>query len=178
VLVEADGRVVLLDLGAVDALDAPLRAGLGRLIRAVALGRKRALCEAVLALSPDGASVSIDRAALENELAALIAEAGANATGAKLIGDMVSIGRRHRLRLEPKLVALVRALALLDGVLRGLDPARDLVADLRREAVAMLLRRVRRLFSGTLGLLRRFWNWWQLKPRVPRALPDRPPSLA
>jgi len=42
----------------------------------------------------------------------------------------------------------------------------------------MLLRRVRRLFSGPLALLRRFWDWWQLKPRVGRALPERPPSLA
>src|SRR4051795_13078209 len=62
VLVEPNGRVVLLDLGAVDAVDEPLRAGLGRLVRAVALGRRRALCEAVLALSPNGSAVSIDRA--------------------------------------------------------------------------------------------------------------------
>jgi ubiquinone biosynthesis protein len=178
VLVEADGRVVLLDLGAVDALDAPLRAGLGRLIRAIALGRKRALCDAVLALSPDGAAVSIDRAALERELASLVAEMGAQASGAKVIGDMVAIGRKHRLRMDPKLVALVRALALLDGVLRGLDPARDLVADLRREAVAALFRRVRRGVDRVGRLLGRIWSWWTLKPREVRALPSRPPSLA
>src|SRR5262249_25261540 len=39
VLIEPSGRVVLLDLGAVDAVDAGLRASLGRLVRAMALGR-------------------------------------------------------------------------------------------------------------------------------------------
>src|SRR5947209_6093690 len=68
VLVEPDGRLVLIDLGAVERVDEPLRAGLGRLVRALALGRTRALADAVLALSPDGASVAVDRARLEREL--------------------------------------------------------------------------------------------------------------
>ncbi len=133
VLVESDGRLVLIDLGAVERVDDALRADLGRLVRALALGQKRALADAVLALSPDGASVSIDRARLENELGQLVADAGGKGDGARVLAQMVALGRTHKLRLSPSLLALVRALALLDGVLRGLDPARDLVADLRRE---------------------------------------------
>ena len=144
VLVEPDGRLVLLDLGAVERVDERLRANLGRLVRALALGRKRALADAVLALSPDGASVAVDRARLERELAQLVADAGGQADGARVMQQMIALGRTHRLRMQPSLLALVRALALLDGVLRGLDPARDLVADLRREWLWSFGRRLKR----------------------------------
>ena len=154
VLVEPDGRLVLIDLGAVERVDASLRTNLGRLVRALALGRKRALADAVLALSPDGASVAIDRARLEAELQQLVADAGGQADGARVMQQMIALGRTHRLRMQPSLVALVRALALLDGVLRGLDPARDLVADLRREWLWSFGRRLGRWWRRTLGALR------------------------
>ncbi|MCU1279450.1 MAG: hypothetical protein JWM53_2996 [bacterium] len=160
VLVEADGRLVLIDLGAVERVDEGLRAGLGRLVRALALGRSRALADAVLALSPDGASVAIDRARLERELAQLVADAGGQADGARVLQQMVALGRTHKLRLQPSLLALIRALALLDGVLRGLDPARDLVADLRREWVWSFGRRVTRWWRRAIGsftALARLW---------------------
>jgi ubiquinone biosynthesis protein len=153
VLVEADGRLVLIDLGAVERVDERLRAGLGRLVRALALGRSRALADAVLSLSPDGASVAIDRARLERELQQLVADAGGQADGARVLQQMVALGRTHRLRLQPSLLALIRALALLDGVLRGLDPARDLVADLRREWLWSFGRRVSRWWRRTLATL-------------------------
>lgn len=161
VLVEASGRLVLLDLGAVERVDAPLRAGLGRLVRALALGRKRALADAVLALSPNGSAVAVDRARLESELQTLVADAGGKGDGARVLGQMVALGRTHKLRLHPSLLALVRALALLDGVLRGLDPARDLVRDLRKEWLLSFGRRVgrwwRRAF-GSVGRLARRWR--------------------
>ena len=160
VLVEGDGRLVLIDLGAVERVDERLRADLGRLVRALALGQKRALADAVLALSPDGASVSVDRARLENELGQLVADAGGKGDGARVLGQMVALGRTHKLRLSPSLLALVRALALLDGVLRGLDPARDLVADLRREWILSFGRRMTRWWRralGSLGALARLW---------------------
>ena len=176
-LVEDSGKIVLLDLGAVDAVDGDLRAGLHRLVTAMALGRKRALCDAVLALSPNGNTVSrgeasgasrgarceavpssmpvsIDRARLERDLAALVEAGRGRGHGAQVLGQMVAVGRVHKLKLSPSLVALVRALALLDGVLRGLDQARDLVADLRRELVRSLLRRVGETARSLAGRLR------------------------
>ena len=151
VLVEDDGRLVLIDLGAVERVDEKLRANLGRLVRALALGKKRALADAVLALSPDGASVAIDRARLERELVELVADAGGQADGARVMQQMIALGRTHRLRMQPSLLALVRALALLDGVLRGLDPARDLVADLRREWLWSFGRRIKRWWQRALA---------------------------
>ena len=153
VLVEANGRLVLIDLGAVEHVDEQLRAGLGRLVRALALGRKRALADAVLALSPNGTTVAVDRARLEGELAQLVADAGGQADGARVLAQMVALGRTHQLRLQPSLLTLIRALALLDGVLRGLDPARDLVADLRREWLWSFGRRMTRWWRRTLGSL-------------------------
>ena len=199
VLVEASGRLVLLDLGAVERVDAGLRNGLGRLVLALALGRRRALADAVLALSPSGATVSIDRARLESELAALVDDASGRGDGARVLGQMVAIGRTHRLRLHPSLLALVRAMALLDGVLRGLDPARDLVADLRREWLWSFGRRLthrfgsvwRRAWGSVTNRVRR-WNtppspapllimpWLHLLQKQPppeRAGSSRPPSI-
>ena len=196
VLVEASGRVVLLDLGAVERVDDGLRAGLGRLVLALALGRRRALADAVLALSPTGAAVDIDRARLETELAQLVDDASGKGDGARVLAQMVALGRTHRLRMHPSMLALVRAMALLDGVLRGLDPARDLVADLRKEWLWSFGRRLRR---GVGGVWRRAlrsvknkvrkWNtqpspapllltpWLHLmQHQPPRAGSSRPPS--
>ncbi|MGZ3408676.1 MAG: ABC1 kinase family protein, partial [Polyangia bacterium] len=160
VLVESSGKLVLIDLGAVERVDERLRSGLGRLVRALALGRSRALADAVLALSPDGASVAIDRARLERELQQLVADAGGQADGARVLQQMVALGRTHRLRLQPSLLALIRALALLDGVLRGLDPARELVADLRRAGVWSVGRRVTRWWRRALASLTSSMRQW------------------
>jgi ubiquinone biosynthesis protein len=171
VLVEESGRLVLLDLGAVERVDEALRSSLGRLVLAMALGRRRALADAVLALSPTGAPVDIDRARLEAELSQLVADAGGKGDGARVLGQMLALGRNHRLRLHPSLLALVRAMALLDGVLRGLDPARDLVSDLRREWLWSFGRRL----TGRFG---RVWRraWGSVTNRVRRW--KTPPSPA
>jgi ubiquinone biosynthesis protein len=199
VLVEPSGRLVLIDLGAVERVDETLRSGLGRLVLALALGRRRALADAVLALSPSGAAVDIDRARLEAELTQLVSDASGKGDGARVLGQMVALGRTHRLRMHPSMLALVRALALLDGVLRGLDPARDLVADLRREWLWSFGRRLsnrvgrvwRRAWGSVTNKVRR-WNsppspapllitpWVHLlqQPRPgQRAGSSRPPSI-
>jgi len=163
-LVEDDGRLVLLDLGAVDALERPLRSKLGRLVRALAMRRPRALTEAVLQLSPP--PQPIDRPRLEGDLGLLVGDLKDRKNGAKVLARMVAIGRTYRLKMPPTLVALVRALALLDGVLRMLDPARDVVGDLRREFVVFLGRRLlwpvlwlRNGVRKNSDRLRRFLRW-------------------
>jgi ubiquinone biosynthesis protein len=196
VLVEPNGRLVLLDFGAVERVDRNLRAGIARLVRALALGRRRALADAVLALSPNGSTVNVDRARLETELGQLVRDASGQADGGRVLAQMVALGRNHRLRLSPALLALVRTMALLDGVLRGLDPARDLVSDLRREWLLSFGRRVRgwwRRAFGSVTTLARRWRgprspvpphllpWVHLfpaQPRLPPAGSFRPPSIS
>jgi ubiquinone biosynthesis protein len=140
-LVEDDGRVVLLDLGAVERIDGKLRIALLRVVLAMALRRKRALGAAVVDVAvhdPNGAT--IDRARLETELATLVDDTSRGADGAKLVGQMVAISRTHSLRMPPALLGLARALAILDGVMRGLDPAANIVADVRREMIPAVAR--------------------------------------
>jgi ubiquinone biosynthesis protein len=162
VLVEESGRLVLLDLGAVEAVDEGLRGSIARLVLAAALGRRRALADAVLALSPEGPPATLDRPRFETEIAQLVADAGGAADGSKVLGQMVAVGRTHRLRLNPSLLTLVRAMAILDGVLRGLDPARNLIADLRKEWLLSAVRRVvgacRRGLLALRGRVRRLWG--------------------
>jgi ubiquinone biosynthesis protein len=157
VLVEKSGRLVLLDFGAVESVDRALISGIGRLVRALAIGRKSSLGDAVLALSAGGAA-KVDRARLEADLAKIVDGASGRADGAEVLGQMVSLGQRHHLRLPPSLLALVRALALLDGVLRSLDPARDLVAELRKEWLLSALRRIWKRTFGSVTTWARKWH--------------------
>lgn len=152
-----DGRVVLLDLGTIDVLDEPLRAGLFRLGFALVLKRTRALCREVIGLAQLEDAARVDHVRLERELAELVQAASGGQGGAQgsvLVGKMLSMSRSHALRLPASLLALMRTLAILDGVLRSLDPARDLVRDLRREIAWAAGRNLRRqVRQGLSGLL-------------------------
>ncbi|HEX6244044.1 MAG TPA: AarF/UbiB family protein, partial [Polyangiales bacterium] len=144
-----DGRVALLDLGTVDVLDESLRGGLFRLGLALLMRRSSALSHEVIGLAELDAGASVDRPRLERDLEALVL-AGSGPGGSALIGRMLDMSRTHALRLPASLLALMRALAILDGVLRGLDPARDLVRDLRFELAWAGLRRLRNTLESPL----------------------------
>ena len=66
ILVDQEGRVVLLDLGAVDEVPRAVKDDLGKLTRAVVLRRPKALTDAVLALSVQNGT--IDRPRLETDV--------------------------------------------------------------------------------------------------------------
>jgi ubiquinone biosynthesis protein len=145
-----EGRVALLDLGTIDVLDERLRAGLFRLGFALLLSRTSALSHEVLGLAHVDARESVDRERLERDIEALV-RAGSGRQGGALMGQMLDMSRTHALRLPAPLLALMRALAILDGVLRGLDPASDLVRDLRRELAWASLRKVRHALGSRLA---------------------------
>jgi predicted unusual protein kinase regulating ubiquinone biosynthesis (AarF/ABC1/UbiB family) len=69
-----------------------------------------------------------------------------------MVHQLMTVSRVHRLRLPAALLSLMRMLAILDGVLRGLDPARDVVRDLRGELARAWLRQLAR---GAIGRARR-----------------------
>jgi ubiquinone biosynthesis protein len=138
----ADGRVVLLDLGTIDVLDRAMRGGLFRLGIALLFNHSRALCHALIGLAQTDDPGRVDRVRLARDLELLLG-AAARSQGGALVGQMLSVSRVHALRLPPTLLALMRALAILDGVLRELDPESDLVRDLRRELAWSTARSVR-----------------------------------
>jgi ubiquinone biosynthesis protein len=154
-LVTADGRVVLLDLGTIDVLDERLRGGLFRAGVALLLGARGLLSRAVVSIArsqDEGPSseVPVDHERLARDIDQVLA--GASQGGSVVLGQMFQMSRSHALRLPPALLALMRALAILDGVLRGLDASKDLVGDVRREVAWAAVRRLR--WKVTSGVLR------------------------
>lgn len=170
ILVRADGRVVLLDFGSIDRLQHPLPAQLLRVALALSVRSDAWLGDAMIAIG-GARTLQIDRRRLRRELAALLGSA-ARGDGARVIEQVLAISRAHSLRLPAPLLALARMLALLDGVLRGLDPDRDVIADLRREFAWALGRRAGRMVLAPIDWvghkLRRGVSW--LRVRVPKVL--------
>jgi ubiquinone biosynthesis protein len=145
-LVTAEGRVVLLDLGTIDVLDDRLRGGLFRAGVALLLGARGLLSRAVVAIARGheegkAGDAPVDHARLAKDIDQVLA--GASQGGSVVLGQMFQMSRTHALRLPPALLALMRALAILDGVLRGLDASKDLVGDVRREVAWAAARRLR-----------------------------------
>ncbi len=144
-LVLADGRIVLLDLGTIDALDERLRGQLLRAGIALSLGMRGTLARAVVSIARgkagESARSAVDERALVRDIDQVLQSASQG--GSVVLGQMFQMSRTHALRLPPALLSLMRALAILDGVLRGLDPSSDLVADVRREVAWAGLRRLR-----------------------------------
>ncbi len=158
-LVLADGRIVLLDLGTIDVLDEHLRSQLLRAGVALSLGMRSTLARAVVSIARGAASNEatqppVDEQALAREINQVLQSASQG--GSVVLGQMFQMSRTHSLRLPPALLALMRALAILDGVLRGLDPHSDLVADVRREVAWAGLRRLRTGVQRTMQAAGRY----------------------
>jgi ubiquinone biosynthesis protein len=149
-LVHHDGRLVLLDCGAIDVLEPASRRELSRFGIALAMNRSASLCNSVIALSGAPPDAAIDRRRMQRDVEGVL-EAASQGYGAAVIEQMFVMSRLHGLRLPPPLLALLRAIAILDGVLRDLDPGSDLIRDLRREFIWAL---GRRLLAAVLQPLR------------------------
>ena len=137
-----DGQIGLIDFGMVGALDDDLRAGLGRLLLAVTDREPDGLVDAFLDLGV--ASGPIDRPALRRDVGDLVARyygrALAELALAPLLADVFAIVRRHRLRLPPDLLILLKALAMVEGLGLQLDPSFRLTTPLIPYARRLILR--------------------------------------
>jgi ubiquinone biosynthesis protein len=154
VLMSPGGRLVLLDHGIVAVLAEPVRTRLLQLSIALLFRRHAALCEHVIALSEVSDARAIDRERLHRDVSGVL-RATAHGGGAGMFGQLMAMSRVHGLRLPAALLAFMRALAILDGVLRGLDPAADVVRELRRELAWSSLRHARQIsVASARGLVR------------------------
>jgi ubiquinone biosynthesis protein len=139
----ADGRLVLLDLGATGAVDADMRRMLFRL--SVAAARKDGEKLAEVALAMVHAPPDLDRAAYRRDLGRVLDDVIAGRLGqvriADLIRDVFGVAQRHHVRVRSEYFALFRSAMLVDGVLRKLDPSLDPIAETRRYMVRNLLSR-------------------------------------
>jgi ubiquinone biosynthesis protein len=134
ILLLADGRLALLDLGSVGRLDGQLRAALQNLLLAVGRGDPEGLRDALLELvsRPDG----IDEQRLERALGQFMALhlAGGAAPGAEMFTDLFRLITRFELGVPPEIAAVFRALATLEGTLTLLAPGFDVVSQAQRFA--------------------------------------------
>ena len=138
VLLLADGRLALLDFGSVGRLDAVLREALQDLVLAIERGDPDGLRDALLELSarPD----EVDEQQLSRALGQFMARhlTPGVAPDVAMFTDLFRLVARYGLTIPPDVAGVFRALATLDGTLRGIDPSFDLVAEARSFATGRL----------------------------------------
>jgi ubiquinone biosynthesis protein len=138
ILLLADGRLALLDLGSAGRLDAQLRSSLQELLLAIGRGDPTALCDALLDLltRPE----QIDEQQLERALGQFMAIyfAGGTAPAADMFADLVRLITRFRLPIPAEIATVFRALGTLEGTLAQLVPGFDIAAEARQYATAHL----------------------------------------
>ena len=144
VLVLTDGRIGMIDFGVWGRLSAAQQDVLVELLVSIALKSPPTLSR--LALRVGQPPPSFDRGAFEAEVAALMdryvgVELARLAAGT-LMGDIVDVIRRHRIRIPPEFAVLARATATLEGVLREVYPRFDLQRLAMPYVQRLLLRRL------------------------------------
>ena len=132
VLLLADGRLGLLDLGSVGRIDAGLRAALQRLLLALDRGDPAGLADALLEVveRPE----ELDEPRLERTLGRFLARhvAAGITPDVTMFTDLFRIVSDHGLAVPPEIAAVFRALATMEGTLTQLAPGFDIVAEARR----------------------------------------------
>jgi ubiquinone biosynthesis protein len=136
VLLDTNRSLVLLDFGSVGRLDAMQRAALAQAFSAIAQRRPAPLRDAFVDLS--GPSEAIDLDGLERSLARFLAQrcAPGMEPGAEILNDLLGLVVRFGLALDPQLAGVFRALATLEGTLRLINPAFNILDEARHYAQA------------------------------------------
>jgi ubiquinone biosynthesis protein len=139
VVIDGDGRVVLLDFGSVGRLDRLQQPALAQALAAIARGRAPLLRDALVELSTSVDIVDAD--ALERALARFFAQrlGPGMEPGADILNDLLAVVVRFGLALDPQLAGVFRALATLEGTLRLIDPTFSVVDEARQYAQARKL---------------------------------------
>jgi len=123
--VEADGTIGLVDFGMVGSVDDTTRRRLAALLAGFATGDGDALVEGVLALG--AASGAVDRRRLREDLLGLAVEQLDRPLGdvslGSLLGEVLTVVRRHHLVLPAELALLVKTIAMCEGVGAQIDPS-------------------------------------------------------
>jgi ubiquinone biosynthesis protein len=157
-LVADDGALGLLDLGSVGRLDVGTRTAIGELLAALGRGDSVAVSDALLQVvdRPD----EIDERELQRAVGVLVVRYAApgSTAGAAAVAALMRMVTSHRLGVPPPVAAVFRAFATLEGTLRLVDPAFDLIRHARtvageRMAEALAPDRVRRSLEDELAAL-------------------------
>lgn len=137
IFVADDGRLGLLDFGAVGRLDGGARSAIGMLLGAVDRQDSLVATDALLDLLDRGEA--LDDRRLERDLGQLILRHAATPSGpsgagsAALFVDLFRLVMDHGLAVPAQVAAAFRALGSLEGSLRLISPGMDLVSAARDE---------------------------------------------
>ncbi|AVX29918.1 2-octaprenylphenol hydroxylase [Carboxydocella thermautotrophica] len=153
ILVDGEGKIVLLDFGAVGRFDQQFREQVAQLM--VALWRQRTDEVVELTLKMGQPRGRVDFYRLFEDLACLLERTRGMGRGkisfGQIIQGMVGIAVNHQIRMPPPFFLLGKALLLAEGLAVQLDPEINILE------VAEPL--------GRQALVREWQGWWQDLPR-------------
>ena len=145
ILITPQDQIALLDLGLVGELDDPHRRGFARFFAAWAQRDGDTMARIMYDMSANaraaeaghkGRPADRDDAAFERYRAAIIEFVGrywgqrlGEVQVGKVLFDMMSILRRHRVRVNPTFTIVNIAIAVTEGIGKQLDPSLDLMAE-------------------------------------------------
>jgi ubiquinone biosynthesis protein len=131
--IQPNGSIAIIDFGMVGALGQPMRDRLAKVLVAVVRHDPDRLERALVAVGT--ASGPVDHGRLRDDLAALLGRLeGQTVNDIKLgplIGQVLAIIRRHRLRLPRDLALLLKTFVMDEGLAMQLDPEFRLAEELR-----------------------------------------------
>jgi ubiquinone biosynthesis protein len=129
IVILPDHVIGFIDFGIVGRLDESTRHDLGRIIRAV--WQRDAAGLAAIVLDVTEARTEVDARGLTHDLSALIELYGnvpiGDLSATEVLGDVVSVAARYRLRVPSNLMLLIKTLVTIEGVGAQLDPAFKMV---------------------------------------------------
>lgn len=131
ILVDARGKVVMLDLGLTAELDDDARRAFAQFFAGWTGGDGKTMARLMSELSPH--SRVADYAAYEREVIEFVGRYHGKALGEVAVStvafDMMNILRRHRVRVNPVYTMCNVAIAVTEGIGKQLDPRLDLVQE-------------------------------------------------
>lgn len=151
VLLTGDSRIALIDLGMIGRISPIMQERLLKLLLAVSEGRGDEAAEVTIALGDR--TETFDDAAFRRDINAMVARYAHESLGNLRVGrvflQLQAACATHGLRAPAELTMLGKTLLNLDQVARALDPDMDVNATIRRDASALMTRRLQK--SATSG---------------------------
>lgn len=145
IFVQPDGSIALIDFGMVGELSEEFRDALVTMLVGVSQSNPRRATTGLLKLT-DRAPDDLDRTALDRDIDAMIRRYANRPLSEVRIGallsDLVSVLRRHHLRLPRETALFLRMVITAESIGKGLDPDFDLIAVIRPYAQRFVMRRL------------------------------------
>lgn len=152
----ADNKLALIDFGLVGSLSEQRRRQLASLMQGAASANSQMICDVLLDWAGE---VEIDMEGLNSDIDALLEEYNGTALAdieiGHVINQLTTLARHHALSMPADLTLLIKAIMILEGLAKSLDPQFDLIKEATPFVERAILRRYspESLFKRGLGTL-------------------------